>query len=95
MSNISELRPAADHTRAARAAYVHDSLKAERWSVRAAALAIGITNSVLATRMNGTTAFLADELESIARLLKVDPVQFYAGYLAAGDPETPEVRPMD
>lgn len=83
-SNVSVLRPQVDSARAARAAHIHGLLKGERWSVRAAALAMGIGPSVFATRMNGSTAFLADELEMIARLLKRDPVEFYAEYLAIG-----------
>lgn len=89
MANVTPLRDTTDPIRTARAAFVHDSLKSERWSVRQAALATGIGTSVLATRMSGTTAFLADELESIAALLKRDPVEFYAEYLAAKE------RPSD
>ena len=84
MTNVTPLRDTTDPIRTARAAFVLDSLKSERWSVRQAALATGIGTSVLATRMSGTTAFLADELESIAALLKRDPVEFYAEYIAVG-----------
>ena len=34
--------------------------------------------------MKGDTAFLADELEGIARLLRRDPVGLYADYLTVG-----------
>lgn len=83
MANVTPLRDNTDSIRAARAAFVHDSLKSERWSVRQAAMAIGMNNSVLATRMHGGTAFLADELEQIAGLLKLDPVDFYRDYISA------------
>ena len=83
MATVTPLRDSTDLNRAARAAFVHDALKSERWSIRQAALAIGLTHSVLASRANGTTAFLADELEQIARLLKRDPVEFYADYINA------------
>lgn len=84
MATVTPLRDNSDLNRAARAAFVHDALKSERWSIRQAALAIGLTHSVLASRANGTTAFLADELEQIAGLLKRDPVEFYAEYIAVG-----------
>ena len=82
--NIVHLRPEGDAARATRAQFIHGLLKSERWSVRQAALAMGMTSSVLATRMNGSTPFLADELEKIAELLKRDPVKFYAEYLEVG-----------
>lgn len=96
-SNISALRPATvpAPTRAARAAFVHEALKGERWSIRQAALALGMNVSVLSTRVNGSTAFLADEIEAIAVLLKEEPVDFYGRYISAG-PATvePESNPL-
>lgn len=91
--NIAHLRPEEDTLRVARAKYMHGLLKAERWSIRAAALQIGMNHTVLSTRMNGSTAFLADEIESIAQLLKVDPVDLYRSYLTAGS--TPTQPPTD
>ena len=89
-TNVTRLRSTDTDPRALRARFVHQLLKNERWSVRNASQTIGMTNSVLATRLNGTTPFLADELEAIAGLLKRDPVTFYADYLRAGSsgPET-------
>ena len=89
-TNVTRLRSTDTDPRALRARFVHQLLKNERWSVRNASQTIGMTNSVLATRLNGTTPFLADELEAIAVLLKRDPVTFYADYLRAGSsgPET-------
>ncbi len=87
MAPITELHPAADDTRASRAAFVRDSLKSERWSIRHAASELGMSHTALSTRVRGATPFLADELEAIARfLLKRDPIEFYAEYLAAGQP---------
>jgi transcriptional regulator with XRE-family HTH domain len=83
MSNTAEV--AENPRRAARASFVHEALRAERWSVRQAALAIGLSHSALSSRMNGSTAFLADEIESIALLLKREPAEFYADYLAQRD----------
>lgn len=95
VSNLTELRPSGDAVRVARAKFVHGLLKSERWSVRAAAHAIGITNSVLATRMSGSTAFLADEIEAIAGLLKMDPVEFYGRYIAVGPDMDPNPSHSD
>ena len=83
-NNVSNLRPLGDEMRSARAAHIHGLIKSERWSIRQAALQIGMNHGVLASRMNGSTPFLADELESLARLLNRDPVEFYAEYLKVG-----------
>lgn len=45
---------------------------------------MGINHTVLASRMKGETPFLADEIESIAELLKRDAVDFYREYLSVG-----------
>lgn len=84
MSNITELRSAHDLTQTRRAAFVRESLTDERWSIRQAAMAIGMSHTALGSRCKGETGFLADELEAIAGLLKREPVEFYADYLAAG-----------
>jgi len=83
-SNVTPLRSETDPLRTARASFVHGALKDERWSIRQAALAMGVSHSVLSTRLKAETAFLAEELEQIAGLLKRDPVDFYRDYLAVG-----------
>ena len=75
---------AREETRVARAAFVHAALKAERWSVRAAAMAMGTSHTSLGARLKGETAFLADDIESVALLLKRDPIEFYGEYIRAG-----------
>jgi len=87
MSNVTNLRPDGDAIRTTRAKHIHGLLSDERWSIRQASIRLGMNNSVLASRVKGETAFLADELEHLARLLKRDPVEFYAEYLSAGAPE--------
>ena len=82
-TNISSIRPLGDDVRVARAKFIHGLLSDERWSISKAALSLGMNKSVLASRMKGETAFLADELEGIAGLLRMDPVRLYADYLAA------------
>ena len=81
-TNISSIRPLGDDVRVARAKFIHGLLSDERWSISKAALSLGMNKSVLASRMKGETAFLADELEGIAGLLRMDPVRLYADYLA-------------
>ena len=83
-ATVTSLRPGGDSTRTARAKHIHGLLTDERWSIRKAAISIGMNVSVLASRMNGSTAFLADELEDLAKLLRRDPVEFYAEYLSVG-----------
>ena len=85
--NVTDLRPDPNSVRTARAQHMHGLLKADRWSISAAALQLGINKSVLASRMNGTTAFLADEIEAIAGLLRRDAVTVYMEYLSAGFPD--------
>lgn len=99
MDNITALRSNADVARAGRAAFVHQQLKNERWSIRQAALTLGMNHTVLGSRLNGATAFLADEIESVAHLLKREPVEFFAEYLASGTgdfkPTESNPRPKD
>jgi hypothetical protein len=80
---------AADATRAARADFVRDSLKTERWSIRQAALAMGMSHTALASRLRSETSFLADEIESIAHLLRHEPVDYFRLYLQAGTTKAP------
>lgn len=75
-------------TRAARATFVHEALKSERWSIRAAALAIGTNHTSLGSRLKGETAFFAEDIESLASILKRDPVTFYGEYLRAGQDDS-------
>lgn len=93
MSNsVISVHTLRDDVRAARAAFVRSYLKAERWSVRAAALAIGTNHTSLGARVKGETPFTAEDIESLAALLKRDPIEFYGEYLRAGtddsDPRT-------
>lgn len=88
MNAMSNAVPAPS-TRHARADYVRSALKDKRWSVRAASMAIGMSHTALGDRVKGLTPFLADEIESIANVLDVDPVEFFSGYLSAGNPPSP------
>ncbi len=90
MTSTAFLATPRDEIRAARAEFVRQALKADRWSVRAAALAIGTSHTALGARVKGDTAFLAEDIELIAILLKRNPpVEFYGAYLRAGTQEGP------
>ena len=75
---------AASQSRQARAAFVHLSLKEDRWSIRQAALALGMSHTALSSRLRADTAFLADEIEGLAHLLRRDPVDYFRLYIEAG-----------
>lgn len=82
-----------DAIRSTRGAFVHAELKAERWSIRSAALAIGTSHTALGARVKGEIPFSAEEIESLAHLLKRDPIDFYAAYLRAGEDDHAGPRP--
>lgn len=52
-------------------------------------MALGTNHTSLGSRLRAETSFLAEEIESIAVLLKRDPIEFYAAYLAAGNGKGP------
>ena len=52
MTTLSPTGSNSDH-RVARGAFIRDALKAERWSIRAAAIAIGMSNTALSDRCRG------------------------------------------
>lgn len=95
--NVTALYGTRGTVQANRARFVHKALKEERWSIRQAAARLGFTHTTLTSRCNGGTPFLADELEHIAFLLKIDPIEFYAGYINAGNEreEAADAKPMD
>lgn len=93
MSTATNVIDFEDHDRAVRrtrAAFVKQLLDDDGRSVRYVAPFIGISHSALGDRLKGKAPFLADELENIARVLKMDPVRFYAAYISAGTPQSPD-----
>jgi hypothetical protein len=78
-----------DAVRANRANFVLKRLRGERWSNRAAAMALGMSHTALGDRTKGLTAFLAEDIEGIAILLREDPVEFFREYLNAGTKMAP------
>lgn len=89
-SNVTPLRTETEIIRARRAAYVRHEVEADGRSVRYVAGKIGVSHSSLGDRLRGKVAFLAEDIEEIAGILKRDPVEFYAAYLAAGHNPTPD-----
>ncbi len=53
-------------------------------SARFVAVRMGVSPSTMGERLNGKSPFLADELEGIAHVLKIDPVEFYRQYISVG-----------
>lgn len=91
-SNVTPIRDAARIQRQARGAYVKNLITADGRSARYVAINIGLNPTSMGERLSGKTAFLADELEEIARVLKIEPLEFYAGYIAATDTTEPVSR---
>lgn len=82
MSNITQIAPA-DPQRQARAEFIAAQLEADGRSVRYVAGNIGINHTSLGDRLKGRVAFTVEDIEAIARVLKRDPVRFFAEYIAA------------
>lgn len=90
MTNISQLHPVAiDATQAARAQFLADELKSERWSLRLLQDRTGIPKSTLASKLNGSSPILAADIEVFATVLKRDAVDLFRDYLAAGTGKAP------
>ena len=68
--------------RRARGRFIDAQIKADGRTGRYVAIQIGLNPSSMSERLRGKSPFLADELEGIARVLKVDPVEFYGQYIA-------------
>lgn len=85
MTNVTPLHEPARDQRRARGHYVKSLLDADGRSARYVAGRIGISNSAMSDRLKGKAPFLADELEEIAAVIHVRPLEFYAGYIAAGE----------
>lgn len=95
MSSQSNVIPFADEAhllRRARGAFVRSVIVDENErSARYVAMKIGLNSSSMSERLRGKSPFLADELEGIAQALRIDPVGFYARYIAT----TPATAPND
>lgn len=82
-------------SRIARGAFVKHMMEHDGRSARFMASRIGISHTAFGDRLRGKAPFLADELEEIAYVFKMDPIEFYRDYIAAGTkngPHTHEAR---
>lgn len=81
-SNVIPFADEAHMLRRARGAYVKSVIVDEHErSARFVATRIGLSPSSMGERLKGKSPFLADELEDIARVLRIDPVEFYGRYI--------------
>ena len=86
MKSVAHIGDASEKrsTRLARAAFIKDLIEAEDRSVRYVALKIGLSPTTLGERLSGKNAFLADEIEVIAPIVRRTPVGLYSEYVAVG-----------
>jgi transcriptional regulator with XRE-family HTH domain len=81
-SNVTPFVDEARLLRSARGAFVKSLIDQEERSARFVAVRIGLAPSSMSERLKGKSPFLADELEGIARVLRIDPVEFYGRYIS-------------
>ena len=95
-SNVTQIADAAHILRRARGQFVKTLIEEDGRSARYIALKIGVSPSSMGERLRGKAPFLADELESIARSLKLTPGDFYSRYISVGpeglEPPTSSVK---
>lgn len=73
----------------ARAKYLDDALREERWTYRKLEARTGISKSVIASRLTGTTPLLMSEVEIFADVLRRNPVELFATLHAIPDADDP------
>lgn len=83
-SNVTQIVDDGRALRRARGQFVKELLEEDGRSARYVAGRIGLNPTSMSDRLRGKAPFLADELEGIARVLKMQPVEFYARYIAVG-----------
>lgn len=82
--NVTPLVDPGRLLRRARGQFVKNLFDEDGRSARYVAGQIGLNPTSMSDRLRGQAPFLADELESIARVLKMNPVDFYAQYISVG-----------
>ena len=80
-SNVTPIADEARLLRRARGAFVKSLIEQEERSARFVAIRIGLNPTSMGERLKGQSPFLADELEGIARVLRIDPIEFYGRYI--------------
>lgn len=95
-SNVIQFEDPERSRRRARGEFIKDLIDREDRSVRYVAIKAGISPTSMGDRVKGKAPFLLDELESIAAVLRLDPVELYKDYIAVGsvglDPTTSSVE---
>jgi hypothetical protein len=95
-SNVIAFEDPARALRRARGAFVKSLIDAEDRSVRYVAQKAGINPTSMGERLKGQSPFLADELEAIAEVVRMDPDEFYKRYRTVGsegfEPPTDSVK---
>jgi hypothetical protein len=98
-SNVTPFADEARLIRRARGAFVKSLIDQEERSARFVAIRIGLNPTSMGERLKGKSPFLADELEGIARVLRIDPVEFYTRYISVtafdGSPAPTNQRTSD
>lgn len=84
IQNVTPIYDEARAIRKARGQFVKSRIEDDDRSARYVAARIGLNPTSMSERLRGKSPFLADELEGIAKTLKLDPVEFYRDYIAVG-----------
>jgi len=95
-SNVIQFEDPERSRRRARGEFIKNLIDREDRSVRYVAIKAGISPTSMGDRVKGKAPFLLDELESIAGVLRLDPVELYKDYISVGsegfDPPTSSVE---
>lgn len=92
MAPITKIRPdSTDAPDVIRGHRLRELLKAQRWSVNAAAIETGISRSTLYERVKGVSTLQFHEIELLAPLARMTPVELFSELLAVA--ETPRQSP--
>ena len=98
-SNVIQLEDPERSRRRARGEFIKNLIDREDRSVRYVAIKAGISPTSMGDRVKGKAPFLLDELEMIAAVLRLDPVELYKDYIAVGsdgfEPSTSSVKSRD
>jgi hypothetical protein len=88
MTSVANIHAASTKhaVRVARAEFVRELIESEERSVRYVALKIGLSPSTLSERLSGKNAFLADEIEAIAPIVRKTPTGLFSEYIAIVGP---------
>jgi transcriptional regulator with XRE-family HTH domain len=89
MSTQHRTAPSPESVQLARARYLDDALRDERWSRRQLAMRTGLSKGVVNSRLNGETPLNVDEITIFAKILRRDPVELFATLMSIRDENGP------